>query len=120
MTSCSSETPEEETKKTEAEIKPSIIQKFVFQQAKWKQKKKAGDSYYLARGKAPEGAEITLVNARLTSKELAKLVAVNNKWEIKVKLADPSLAPCRIKAIFPNGESIELDVQDAPEECDAG
>jgi hypothetical protein len=124
LSSCSSESTPEEEKATEnsanetsQQIPTKTIKEFLVKEAKWQEKKK-NKSWLGLKGRALDGVEITIVPLRDPNLVLGKVVAENNKWDIKIEEKDLTFTPCTVRVIKSSDEYIDQNVRGVPEDCD--
>ncbi|HEB83278.1 MAG TPA: hypothetical protein ENJ11_10490, partial [Gammaproteobacteria bacterium] len=87
---------------------------FKIKEAKWE----SGDNKLEVKGKGTEDETVTVSNAATGGVIGDDKVDDDDKW--KVKARHLASVPCRIRAEQSDGQSAEMDVKDAPADCDDG
>ncbi len=86
---------------------------FFIEEAVWE----AGDERLEIKGVGRDGREVTVYNAG--SNDVIGNDEVNDgKWRVRDE--EPDNVPCRVKAVQSDGQTDEMDVKDAPDNCDDG
>ena len=87
--------------------------RFSIEEAKWDREK----SRLQVKGKGRSGRTVVVSNDR--SGQLLGSTEVDDR-EWRVRIYDPAIVPCRVKAVQSDGRSDDKRVKDAPRNCDQG
>ena len=86
---------------------------FYIEEAVWDE----DDEKLKIKGKGDDDQLVTVTNAA-SDKVIGTDEVDDEKWRVREK--EPSSVPCRVKAVQQDGQSDEIEVEDAPSDCDGG
>jgi len=87
---------------------------FIIEKAKWD----ADKNRIEVKGRGSDGQTVTVTNAANIDIVIGEDVVDDDKWRVRDK--NPASIPCRVRAEQSDGQSDEMDVRNAPADCDDG